>query len=145
MVEEEDQIAGAQALPRPASDVQSSSPESSSVGSSEAVSSRTHSTSPSSAPKRPSGHVMPAAAWHAKCHSIDTSLISGTGPGGRILKSDVLQAIKTGTAFIKKEADLAGGNQIAKAMAGQKSNASSRNPLRPPRLTNVRNDFRVDY
>ncbi len=37
----------------------------------------------------PSGHVMPAAARAAAGLGVDSSTVSGTGPGGRILKEDI--------------------------------------------------------
>ncbi|SFJ47421.1 2-oxoglutarate dehydrogenase complex dihydrolipoyllysine-residue succinyltransferase [Planctomicrobium piriforme] len=47
------------------------------------------------APSKPAagGHVMPAAARVAAQNQVNPSQVSGTGPGGRVLKEDVQQAL----------------------------------------------------
>lgn len=47
---------------------------------------------PSASPKADAGHVMPAAERLMKEQKISASAVTGTGPGGRILKEDVVRA-----------------------------------------------------
>ena len=44
--------------------------------------------------------ASPVAKKLAKEHNIDLSLVKGTGPGGRITREDVLQAVEEGKAVI---------------------------------------------
>src|SRR5690625_703965 len=47
------------------------------------------------APAADAGHVMPAAAKLAAESGIDASALTGSGPGGRVLKEDVQQAARS--------------------------------------------------
>jgi 2-oxoglutarate dehydrogenase E2 component (dihydrolipoamide succinyltransferase) len=47
---------------------------------------------PPASPKADAGHVMPAAERLMKEQKIPASAVTGTGPGGRILKEDVVRA-----------------------------------------------------
>ncbi|MGB0741416.1 MAG: 2-oxoglutarate dehydrogenase complex dihydrolipoyllysine-residue succinyltransferase [Planctomycetaceae bacterium] len=47
---------------------------------------------PLASPKADAGHVMPAAERLMKEQKIPASAVTGTGPGGRILKEDVVRA-----------------------------------------------------
>ncbi len=47
---------------------------------------------PSSPPAQASGHVMPAAARAMAQAGLSSEQVQGTGPGGRVLKEDVLRA-----------------------------------------------------
>jgi len=55
--------------------------------------------------------ASPLAKKTAKEHNIDLSLVKGTGPGGRITREDVLQAVETGKAVtappVQEEPELA--------------------------------------
>jgi pyruvate/2-oxoglutarate dehydrogenase complex dihydrolipoamide acyltransferase (E2) component len=51
-----------------------------------------------SAPAAPGGRIKasPVARVMAKAHGIDPGLIAGSGPGGRVVRADVLKAIEKG-------------------------------------------------
>jgi pyruvate dehydrogenase E2 component (dihydrolipoyllysine-residue acetyltransferase) len=55
---------------------------------------------PPAAPAAGGGRVKasPVARVMAQAHGIDLSLIAGTGPGGRVVRSDVLKAIEKGVS-----------------------------------------------
>ena len=60
-------------------------------------------------PKEVEVKASPLARKIAKEHNIDLSLVKGTGPGGRIIKEDVLQAVEEGkvvtTPPVREEAE----------------------------------------
>lgn len=53
---------------------------------------------PPTAPAAPGGRVKasPVARVMAKVHGIDLNLIAGSGPGGRIVRADILHAVEKG-------------------------------------------------
>lgn len=57
-----------------------------------------------SATTHATGHASPAAAKIAAENNLSTGNIIGTGPGGRITKADVLQAVQNGAATIQQGA-----------------------------------------
>jgi 2-oxoglutarate dehydrogenase E2 component (dihydrolipoamide succinyltransferase) len=58
--------------------------------------------SPAATPPAGSGHVMPAAARVAGQNQLSTEKVSGTGPGGRVLKEDVQRSL-TAAPLVKAE------------------------------------------
>ncbi|MEM6776030.1 MAG: 2-oxoglutarate dehydrogenase complex dihydrolipoyllysine-residue succinyltransferase [Planctomycetota bacterium] len=50
------------------------------------------------APPQPSGFVMPAARRLLDEHQLDAAQVPATGPGGRLLKEDVLAFVRSGAA-----------------------------------------------
>lgn len=53
-------------------------------------------TTPAPAPSYAAGHAAPAAAKMMAENNVTAAQVSGTGPGGRILKSDVAAAMSAG-------------------------------------------------
>lgn len=52
-------------------------------------------TAPANAAKA-SGHVMPAAASEMAKNNLPAGSVAGTGPGGRVLKEDVIRTVQAG-------------------------------------------------
>jgi len=48
------------------------------------------------APAKAGGHVMPAAASEMAKNNLPAGSVSGTGPGGRVLKEDVIRTVQAG-------------------------------------------------
>lgn len=48
------------------------------------------------APAKAGGHVMPAAASEMAKNNLPTGSVAGTGPGGRVLKEDVIRTVQAG-------------------------------------------------
>ncbi len=72
------------------------------------------------APAAPAGgHVMPAAARLAAQTGVDAASVSGTGPGGRVLKEDVQAAAVAGTE-----------TAVAPEAGGRREEAVRMSPLR---------------
>ena len=53
-------------------------------------------TAPGPAPVKSGGHVMPAAAAEMARNNLPSGSVQGTGPGGRVLKEDVIRTVQTG-------------------------------------------------
>ncbi|MFO1000664.1 MAG: 2-oxoglutarate dehydrogenase complex dihydrolipoyllysine-residue succinyltransferase [Planctomycetaceae bacterium] len=49
-----------------------------------------------SAPAKAGGHVMPAAASEMAKNNLPAGSVAGTGPGGRVLKEDVIRTVQAG-------------------------------------------------
>ncbi len=50
----------------------------------------------SAAPVKAGGHVMPAAASEMAKNNLPAGSVAGTGPGGRVLKEDVIRTVQAG-------------------------------------------------
>ena len=48
------------------------------------------------APAKAGGHVMPAAASEMAKNNLPAGSVAGTGPGGRVLKEDVIRTVQAG-------------------------------------------------
>jgi 2-oxoglutarate dehydrogenase E2 component (dihydrolipoamide succinyltransferase) len=48
------------------------------------------------APSKSGGHVMPAAASEMAKNNLAAGSVAGTGPGGRVLKEDVIRTVQAG-------------------------------------------------
>jgi 2-oxoglutarate dehydrogenase E2 component (dihydrolipoamide succinyltransferase) len=48
------------------------------------------------APAKAGGHVMPAAAAEMAKNNLPAGSVAGTGPGGRVLKEDVIRTVQAG-------------------------------------------------
>lgn len=68
-------------------------------------------------------HLSPAVAHLIHTNHLDPSSIRGSGRGGRLLKSDVLDAIKKGTA--RKAAPIAAQSPAAPTVASVSSSSST--------------------
>src|SRR5690625_1787535 len=75
------------------------------------------------APAADAGHVMPAAAKLAAESGIDASALTGSGPGGRVLKEDVQQAASQAGAA-------PAGAAAPAAAAGRQEETVRMSPLR---------------
>jgi pyruvate dehydrogenase E2 component (dihydrolipoamide acetyltransferase) len=78
---------------------------------------------PPAAPAASGGRVKasPVARVMAKAHGIDLCLVSGSGPGGRVVRADVLKAIEKGVP--------AGAAPSAAAAAGERLSAFQEIPI----------------
>src|SRR5439155_11413921 len=68
---------------------------------------------PPAADAAPAGNVSPVAARAAEVEGVDLARVSGSGPAGRITKSDVLKAATTDGARRAPEADANGSTATA--------------------------------
>ncbi len=78
-------------------DTEASSTESGSGARSEPAKSNSARQQSATVEGKGSGHIMPAAERLIQQNSMDASTISGTGPGGRVLKEDVQRALDGGS------------------------------------------------
>jgi len=52
------------------------------------------------APAKAGGHVMPAAASEMAKNNLPAGSVAGTGPGGRVLKEDVIRTVQAGPVHV---------------------------------------------
>ncbi len=55
---------------------------------------------PATSAAKSSGHVMPAAAAEMAKHNLPSGSVQGTGPGGRVLKEDVIRTVQAGPVHV---------------------------------------------
>jgi pyruvate dehydrogenase E2 component (dihydrolipoamide acetyltransferase) len=72
---------------------------------------------PAAASAAPGGRVKasPVARVMAKAHGIDLALIAGSGPGGRIVRADLLKAIEQGVPAKAAPAPVAAAGELLSA------------------------------
>jgi len=85
---------------------------------------------PQAAEARGEPHVMPAAQRLLQQHGLQADDIEATGPGGRLLKEDILRHVEEGTAEETDDQSRTAGAEFPRGEPGREEEAVPMSPLR---------------
>ncbi|OHD51571.1 MAG: hypothetical protein A2096_10690 [Spirochaetes bacterium GWF1_41_5] len=83
--------------------------------------------------------VSPRARKHAERTGVDYNSLAGTGPGGRVIERDIINALKNGTSLVTSSAQAAGpGGRLTVTDLQNTKNITEKKPPVEEKISNIR-------